>query len=79
MINEMMTKFNFIINDVKKTSGPKLPPYLKNIIINTEGSKQTYNLLNTKNKQPTNKVTWTQKLDLHFEESKWKEIYEMPF
>jgi hypothetical protein len=53
MINEMMTKFNFSMNDVKNTCGPKLPPYLKNIIINNEGSKQTYNLLNTNNTQPT--------------------------
>jgi hypothetical protein len=35
--------------------GPKLSPYLKNIIINKKGSKHTYNLLNTSNIQTTSK------------------------
>jgi hypothetical protein len=37
MINEMMTKFNLNMKDVKRE--PKLPLYLKNIIMNNEGSK----------------------------------------
>jgi hypothetical protein len=58
-----------------KDCGPNLSPYLKDIIKNKKGSKQTYNLLNTSNIQPTSKEgNVDAKLDLHFDESKWKNI-----